>query len=157
MQIAETIARRFPEDRVRRHTAPVINQRVDEALRQRIMAYADADHATISRRIDELDREWDMERTLEANAATLALTGTLLGAIASKKFLVLPIVVTSFLLQHAIQGWCPPVPIFRRFGVRTRQEIEKERYALKLLRGDFDAAGDSESRDIHRLLPAVDR
>ncbi len=156
MQIAETIARRFPEDRVRRHTAAEINERVDQELRQRVQSYANADRETLSRRIEELDREWDMERTLEANAATLALTGTLLGAFVSKKFLVIPIVVTSFLLQHAIEGWCPPLPIFRRLGVRTRQEIEKERYALKLLRGDLDA-GDVESRDVSRLIPALSR
>jgi hypothetical protein len=36
------------------------------------------------------------------------------------------------------QGWCPPVPLFRPFGVRTRQEIDAERFALKPLRGDLD-------------------
>jgi hypothetical protein len=45
--------------------------------------------------------------------------------------------VTAFLLQHALQGWCPPVPVFRRLGVRTTAEIDRERYALKALRGDF--------------------
>jgi hypothetical protein len=157
MHIAETIARRFPEDRVRRHTAPEINQRMDDELRQRVISYANADRETLTRRIEELDCEWDMERTLEANAATLALTGTLLGAFVNKKFLVLPIVVTTFLLQHAVEGWCPPLPIFRRLGVRTRQEIEKERYALKLLRGDFDSTADAESREVNRLLPVLDR
>jgi hypothetical protein len=29
------------------------------------------------------------------------------------------------------------VPIFRRKGVRTRREIDAEKYALKALRGDF--------------------
>ena len=48
-----------------------------------------------------------------------------------------PVIVCGFLLQHAIQGWCPPVPVFRRLGVRTSFEIEQERYALKSLRGDF--------------------
>jgi hypothetical protein len=30
------------------------------------------------------------------------------------------------------------VPLLRRFKVRTRKEIDAEKYALKLLRGDFD-------------------
>jgi hypothetical protein len=46
-------------------------------------------------------------------------------------------IVASFLLQHAVQGWCPPVSIFRRLGVRTMREMDEERYALKALRGDF--------------------
>ncbi len=44
---------------------------------------------------------------------------------------------TWFLLQHALQGWCPPVPFFRERGVRTAAEIGRERYALKALRDDF--------------------
>jgi hypothetical protein len=52
--------------------------------------------------------------------------------------LFLPGIVLPFLLQHAVQGWCPPVPLFRRLGVRTREEIEREKFALKALRGDFE-------------------
>jgi hypothetical protein len=62
----------------------------------------------------------------------------LLGVTSSKKWFVLPAIVSGFLLRHAIQGWCPPVPVLRRLGIRTRLEIERERYALKILRGDFD-------------------
>ena len=40
-------------------------------------------------------------------------------------------------LQHAVQGWCPPLAVWRRLGVRTQSEIDEERYALKALRGDF--------------------
>jgi hypothetical protein len=49
--------------------------------------------------------------------------------------------VTGFLLQHALQGWCPPVPLLRKTGVRTMREIDIERYALKALRGDFGPIG----------------
>ena len=44
-------------------------------------------------------------------------------------------------MQHALQGWCPTVPEFRRIGVRTAKEINREKYALKAMRGDFDSAG----------------
>jgi hypothetical protein len=54
------------------------------------------------------------------------------------KWLILPIIASTFLLQYAIQGWCPPIYLLRRFGFRTRQEINLEIYALKALRGDFD-------------------
>jgi hypothetical protein len=40
-------------------------------------------------------------------------------------------------MNHAIKGWCLPLPLFRKMGVRTQTEIERERYALKALRGDF--------------------
>ncbi len=147
MNISDALA----EDRVRKHTAPEANRAIDEDLAHRLALYARADPEAISRRIRELDREWDMERALEANAATFALGGTLLGTFVSRRWLLLPVMVTGFLLQHAVQGWCPPVAPLRRLGVRTRIEIEKERYALKALRGDFG----TENRDSAEVLTAI--
>lgn len=48
----------------------------------------------------------------------------------NKKWFLLPGVVLPFLLQHGLQGWCPPLAVFRRLGVRTRGEIDQEKYAL---------------------------
>jgi hypothetical protein len=93
----------------------------------------------IDARLAELDREWDIERVLEANAAAIALGGLLVGVFRNRAFLALPLAVAAFLLQHALQGWCPPVPFFRRRGFRTAAEIASERATLKSLRGDFAA------------------
>jgi hypothetical protein len=152
-----TIAEKFPEDRVRHHTAPEVNARIDSEISDRVRLYAHADDAMISRRLTELDREWDMERLLQTNAASLVLTGTVLGVAVSKKWLIIPLVVSGFLLQHAIQGWCPPIVPFRQLGVRTRMEIEKERYALKLLRGDFGELDEDLKLNVERLLAALER
>ena len=88
----------------------------------------------------ELDREWDIERCLETAAPTFSLIGLALGATKDRRWFLLPAVVQTFFLQHALQGWCPPLPILRRFGFRTVAEIDRERYALKALRGDFAKA-----------------
>ena len=92
----------------------------------------------ISRRLRELDREWDIERTLEANAAAITLATLGLGFSTNRKWFYFPAVVSGFLLQHALQGWCPPLPVFRRLGIRTEREINLERTALRILRGDFE-------------------
>ena len=118
------------------NTAEVINRRIRRETEARVRALA-ADPARIDHRLDELDDEWDIERVLETNASALAFGGLALGTTIDRKWLALPALVTAFLLQHAVQGWCPPIPILRRFGVRTAQEIEHERTALKALRGDF--------------------
>jgi hypothetical protein len=125
-------------DRVPAHTAESVNERIDRDMRRRVAALA-ARPQGIAQRLEELDAEWDIERAIEANAATLALAGTILGYFAHPAWLILPALVTIFLLQHALQGWCPPVPVLRRFGFRTVYEIDHERYALKALRGDFAA------------------
>jgi len=125
-------------DRVRANTSEEINRRLDRELEARVQSYEQRSPAKITQRIEELDREWDMERLLETNASAIAFTGLLLGVTQSRKWLIVPGIVLPFLFQHAVQGWCPPVPLFRRLGVRTREEIDREKYALKVLRGDFD-------------------
>jgi hypothetical protein len=143
-------------ERVPRHTAAHVNEQIHRRTQESVARHA-ADPAAIDRRLAELDREWDIERTLEANAATLAAVGAGLALLADRRFALVPLVVGTFLLQHAVQGWCPPVPVFRRLGVRTQREIDEERCALKALRGDFrDLAGDGAGA-AHRALEAARR
>lgn len=125
-------------DRVREHTNRDRLATLDRDLRQRVDRYIGASEGELTRRIRDVEQESDMERLLEANASGLALLGLMAGMTINRKFLWLPVVVLTFLLQHAVQGWCPPVVLFRRLGVRTRQELDAERAALKALRGDFD-------------------
>jgi hypothetical protein len=127
------------DDRVRAHTATSINERIDRQIDARVRRYAGQSTAAITRRIESLDREWDIERVLETNASLLAFSGLMLGVLRDRRWLIVPGLVLPFLFQHAVQGWCPPIPILRRLGIRTREEIDREKYALKVLRGDFDS------------------
>jgi hypothetical protein len=146
-------------DRVRGHTAPEVNARIDDAMRDRLFHLSTCSDEEITRRIDALDREWDIERYLEVIAPSLALTGLTLGLLRRRTWFLLPGFVLSFLVQHAVQGWCPPLAVLRRLGIRTRREIDEERYALKALRGDFaglppDAPRNRASR-VDAILDAV--
>jgi hypothetical protein len=95
----------------------------------------------VERRLVALDREWDIERVLEANAATVVLAAFALSYRVDRRFLYLPVVVGGFLLMHALQGWCPPLPLLRRFGVRTASEIDEERRMLQTMRVHLVQAG----------------
>lgn len=118
-------------DRVRRSTPDSVNQQIDRLTDSNIDYYRSAGRDQILGRMHELDREWDIERVLEVNASTLALTGLALGATINRKWLFLTGGVLAFLLQHGLQGWCPPLPLLRRLGVRTRDEIAREKFALQ--------------------------
>lgn len=124
------------QGRVSRFTDEQTQEQIRRELEAKIYYYAKR-LEEIERRLEELDWEWDIERTLEANAAFFATLGVILGH-KHPKWRLLSVVVGGFLFQHAIQGWCPPVEVFRRMGIRTMGEINHERYALKALRGDFD-------------------
>lgn len=137
-------------------TSNRVTENTDESLNDQIRRRTEANVAccaaggprAIERRLMELDREWDIERCVETMAPTFTLLGLFLGLTRDRKWLALPVLVQSFFLQHAIQGWCPPIPALRWLGVRTMDEINQERYALKALRGDFqkvpDATGTSQ-------------
>lgn len=147
-------------ERVPLHTAEHINERIRRQTDERVANCAAAGPEAIDRRLAELDQEWDIERILETNAATVSLIGLTLGATVKRKWFLLPAVVAGFLLQHAVQGWCPPVPLFRRLGFRTQSEIDDERFALKLLRGDFRNLSSSDGTNlgnVKRALKAVRR
>lgn len=133
--------RRVPE-----HTAEHVNEEIRRQTERNVARYAATSPEAIDRRLEELEREWDIERTLEANAATAMLVGLTLGATVDRKWFIFPAFVAGFLLQHALQGWCPPLPVFRRLGVRTQSEIDEEKHALKALRGDFKRIGTSGAK-----------
>jgi hypothetical protein len=124
-------------DRVPLHTPEHINEQIQQQTIENLERAVAGGSAAIGRRLRELDSEWDVERLLETNASSIILMGLGLGAVVSRKWFLLPAAVAGFLLQHALQGWCPPIPVLRRMGFRTQREIDEERYALKILRGDF--------------------
>jgi hypothetical protein len=128
-------------DRVPRHTAPEVNERIRRRTERTVARVRAAGPQAIRQRLRALEREWDIERAIEANASSLALAGLALGALVNRRFLLLPAAVCGFLLQHALQGWCPPVPVLRRLGFRTQSEIERERCELLALLEDTRAGG----------------
>jgi len=141
-------------ERVRRHTNPRVNERIDRQTAATLLAFATKSEGALTVKIDQLEREWDIERLLQTNASVLALLGVVLGVTKDRRWLALSGGVLGFLLLHGIQGWCPPLPALRRLGVRTRAEIDRERVALKFLRGDFDfvrlPSGDINLRSLLR-------
>jgi len=106
----------------------------------------------VDRRITELEKEWDVERSVELNCAILAIAGTALGVLVHRRWFALPVLAATFLAQNSIQGWSPLIPLFKKFGFRNKKEINREKYALKALRGDFKRIGG----DSDKAYKAVD-
>jgi hypothetical protein len=150
-----TSRERAQTDRVRAYTPENINRRIDEETEERLALYPGLPEQAVSLRIAELDQEWDIERTLNIQAAFVALLGIVLGLTRGRKWLLLAAANQLFVFQHALLGWSPPAVLHRLLGVRTRQEINAEKMALKTLRGDFDPA--SASLPAGELLTAARR
>jgi hypothetical protein len=146
--------------RVEHETAQSLNRAIRDRTEARVALLEHAGPQAIDERLADLDREWDIERVLQTNASVIVLLGLLLAMRVDRRFLLLPAAVFSFFAQHALQGWCPPIPLFRRLGIRTVREIERERHTLKVLRGDFDgipgAGAAPPVERVRAVLAAID-
>jgi hypothetical protein len=123
---------------------------LDEKTKENIKKYVDQGKDAIDNRINELDGSWDAERALQLNIALLVL-GSFLLYNNNKRWLILSVIVAVFLAQNAVQGTCAPLKFLKIFGMRSRKEIDREKFALKALRGDFD----NIKNDIEKAWEAV--
>lgn len=130
-------------DRVRAHTGDEVQAEIDQEAQRRVESLHGASTEVLTGRLDDLRREWDVERALEVNASTLILISSIAAGVRTRSWgFAAPAVVAAFLLQHGLQGWCPPLPVLRRLGFRTQREIDAERTAVRLLRGDLQVPSD---------------
>ena len=140
--------------RVPASTPPHVNAKILAETRANLARHGGG-YVAITRRLEALDREWDVERVtmLSATIDTFATLG--LGWWRGRRWFAAGLLfLGASTLAHTILGRCPSLPIYRRLGFRTRQEIDWERYALKALRGDF-AGLERDPHDPERLLDAV--
>src|SRR5688572_30173576 len=134
-------------DRVVGRTDPEVNDRIRRQAEMSLCYYR-AHPEQISDRLRELDEEWDIERALEAMTSALSLMGFTWGVF-RKRWWLIGLASQSFFMQHALQGWCPPLGVVRRLGFRTAHEIEAERFQLLALRdgsGSMSSTGAAPSR-----------
>ncbi|MEX2492445.1 MAG: hypothetical protein WD425_11850 [Nitrospirales bacterium] len=72
--------------RVEENTDVHINQDIHNRSKHNVLLYASAGRPAINRRLRELGEEWDIERILEANAASISLVGLALGAFLDRRW-----------------------------------------------------------------------
>lgn len=145
-------------DRARRRTAGEVLRRIDGDMAARLHHCAEGGDGVAGGQLHRLDREWDTDRTIVAEAASVGLVGLALGVWVQPRWLLLPALAGAGLLVHATTGRYPLMPLLRRLGVRTAREIERERYAVKALRGDFALVPDAASQPADRgASPAASR
>ncbi len=136
------------------HTCNKVNEDIRNKTISNIITYKDSGGAILSKKIKKLTHEWDTERVLEVNAGSMILISSIMGYKKKRSncFLMTG-AVGFFLLQHAIQGWCPPLPVIRKLGVRTAEEINHEKTVYKIKRGDFSES----TNDADELLKMAEK
>lgn len=127
------------KQRVESNTSDTVNQQIEAKTRDSVSKLTGAGSTEINQRLRALDREWDVERLIEVEAPLMVGLGIALGLANNRKWFGLSAIAASMVILHSFQGWYPLLPIFRRLGIRSQNEIEQERIALRALRGDYEA------------------
>lgn len=144
-------------DRIRANTNEEINRRIDRDIEDNIRYYATQNEKALTERIDSLEDEWDVDRLVQLCISGASISSILLGVFGSKKWWLIAAAGMGLLGNHAVNGWCPSAMVFRRMGFRTRQEIDREKYALKAIRGDFDELTQFDNTKLdEKVLAAID-
>ncbi|XXF76055.1 hypothetical protein P2318_23750 [Myxococcaceae bacterium GXIMD 01537] len=125
-------------DAVRSHTPAPLNRRIDDKVEACVRSMAQRDRAEMSRYLEKLDREWDLNRAVSVGAAGAAMAALLVAGREGHTLRGIAAVAAGLLLQHGLMGWGPLAELVRALGVRTRREIDLEKFAIKALRGDFE-------------------
>jgi hypothetical protein len=115
----------------------------------------------VTDRLECLEHEWDAERLLHLHTSTLALCGVALSAATGKRrWLLVPAVMLPLSIADGLLGSRRMGKLWNRLGLRTRAEVDRERLALRMLRGDFDlraAPRDLRGRTVYALRAATPR
>lgn len=125
-------------DAVRTHTPDQLNRRIDERVERCVRYMAQQERSEIGHYLQQLEAEWDLNRALAVGCSVASLSGLLLARGLGRGWLGLSALASALLLQQGFAGHGPIAALVRSLGVRTRREIDLEKFALKALRGDFE-------------------
>jgi hypothetical protein len=132
-------------------------QAMEARIRENVRYYSTLGGDAISARIESLEKEWDLQRSLMAGAAGAGCFGLIAGLVGGKSWRIFTWVSLPMLLLHALGRWVPPMAVLQRMGKRQWKEIEAEKYALKALRGDFKEVSETSAPESEMLSSRASR
>ncbi len=106
-------------------------------MEDRLAKLAEAGPDAINDRLTELDREWGVGRLTKVTAGAVVLGGLALVVAAGPWFAIVPALGALVMLQYVFTNRSLLGGLFTAMGFRSGCLIEREKTALKVLRGDF--------------------
>lgn len=127
-----------------------------DSVKDSVRFYGSLGAQAVSDRLKALEEEPDLE-----SVATLGLAGTgvlalIFGILGSRLWRLLAWLALPLIFAHVRGRFAAPGEFLRTLGLRSRKEIEEEKYALKALRGDFRDLGESQMADMADPASALD-
>jgi hypothetical protein len=101
------------------------------AARRSIRSRVRSTARVFGRRLDDLNRDVELQRKLRAGAPAVALGGALLGIFVNRWFFAIPIGVAGVLLQRPVRKWVPRILWVARVVRGYRAARERVRDAFR--------------------------
>ncbi len=112
--------------------------KLEAALECRLKKVIEGGPVAITDRLNELDGEWTAGRAAKATAGIFIVVGLTIALLTMNLYwLILPIIGGAVMLQYLFGRKSLIGELFHAFGLRSGSEIDQEKMALRVLRGDF--------------------
>jgi hypothetical protein len=127
-----------------------------DSVKDSVSFYGSLGQHAVSERLQALEDEPDLE-----TVATLAMAGTgilalVFGLMGSRLWRLLAWMALPLIFAHARGRLSAPGDFLKTLGLRSRKEIQEEKYALKALRGDFRDLGENRAEGAPDPASALD-
>jgi hypothetical protein len=127
-----------------------------DSVKDSVRFYGSLGQQAVAERLQSLEDEPDLE-----TVATLAMAGTgilalVFGLMGSRLWRLLAWMALPLIFAHARGRLAAPGDFLKTLGLRSRKEIQEEKYALKALRGDFRDLGESRPEGMPDPASALD-
>lgn len=108
-----------------------------DSVKDSVRFYGSLGRAALDERLRALEEEPDLESVTAMALAGAGILGLVLGFLGSRLWRMFAWLSLPLLFAHARDGLKGPGDFLKTLGLRSRREIQEERFALKILRGDF--------------------
>jgi hypothetical protein len=127
-----------------------------DSVKDSVRFYGSLGSHSISDRLAALEDEPELETVATLGLAGAGVLALIFGLLGSRLWRLLAWLVLPLIFAHARGRLAAPGQFLKTLGLRSRKEIEEEKYALKALRGDFRDMGESQPEGMPDPASALD-
>ncbi|MBW8888489.1 MAG: hypothetical protein JF616_12100 [Fibrobacteres bacterium] len=127
-----------------------------DSVKDSVRFYGSLGSQSISDRLAALEDEPELETVATLGLAGAGVLALIFGMLGSRLWRLLAWMVLPLIFAHARGRLAAPGQFLKTLGLRSRKEIEEEKYALKALRGDFRDMGESQPEGMPDPASALD-
>jgi len=127
-----------------------------DSVKDSVRFYGSLGSRAVSDRLKALDEEPDLETVATLGLAGAGVLALVFGMLGSRLWRLLAWFSLPLIFAHARGRLAAPGEVLKTLGLRSRKEIQEEKYALKALRGDFRDLGESQPDGMTDPASALD-